>query len=272
MPAPDFLLVGCGKMGSALLSGWLDGGTVAADVMVVEPAASPFTQDFAARGCAVVPSADAVTADARPSVILFAVKPQVMDGVVPLFARFASPQTLFISIAAGRTIGGLARALGDDAAIVRSMPNSPASVGRGITAACAGRHVTAEQRATCQRLLEVVGGVIWVEDESLMDAVTAVSGSGPAYVFLLAECMAAAGVDAGLLPETAMALARDTVVGAGELLARSGDAPADLRRNVTSPGGTTEAALAVLAAADGLPALMTRAVRAAVARSKALAG
>lgn len=259
-------------MGSALLSGWLDGGTSAGDVMVVEPAESPFTRGFAARGCVVVPSVDAVPADARPSVILFAVKPQVMDGVVPRFARFVSPQTLFVSIAAGRTIGGLARALGEDAAIVRSMPNTPASVGRGITAASAGRHVNTEQRATCQRLLEAVGSVIWVEDESLMDAVTAVSGSGPAYVFLLAECMAAAGADAGLPPDVAVALARDTVIGAGELLARSGDAPAELRRNVTSPGGTTEAALAVLGAADGLPALMTAAVRAAMARSKALAG
>ena len=178
---------------------------------------------------------------------------------------------MFLSIAAGTKIALFEAALGAEAAVVRSMPNTPAAVARGITVACANGRVGADQIALCTRLLEAVGEVAWIDDEGLMDAVTGVSGSGPAYVFLMIESLAAAGVAAGLAPELAQKLARATVTGAGELAHRSSEAAEILRRNVTSPGGTTAAALAVLMAEDGLEALMTRAVAAATDRSRELA-
>ncbi len=265
------LLVGCGKMGGALLAGWLDHGLSAADAIVVEPAEALAEAVRARHGVTVVDAAAALDAGLAPRVVVFAVKPQAMDGVAPAYARFAAPGTVFLSIAAGKTIGYFTRHLGNGAAIVRAMPNTPAAVARGITVMCANPLVDDGQRAACETLLAAVGEVLWCDDEGLLDPVTAVSGSGPAYVFLLIECLAAAGVDAGLAPEMAARLARATVSGAGEL-ARLANEPADrLRRNVTSPGGTTEAALGVLMAADGLGPLMSRAVAAATQRSRELA-
>jgi len=264
------LLIGCGKMGRALLAGWLERGVAPNQVTVVEPYGGA---EIAARhGVAVVDDAEALGPDAAPAVVAFAVKPQTMDEVAPAYRRFSGPGTVFLSIAAGRTIASFERLLGADAAIVRTMPNTPASVGRGITVACANPNVSAAQRARCQELLEAVGEVAWVDDEGLLDAVTAVSGSGPAYVFLLIECLARAGEAAGLDGALAARLARATVSGSGELARLSDEAAATLRRNVTSPGGTTEAALKVLMGDDALSKLMTDAVLAATRRSRELAG
>ena len=258
------LLVGCGKMGSAMLAGWLDRGMAAADMVVVEPSGAelPVT---------VVPDAAAIPAGFAPDVVVLAVKPQVMAQVLPAYARFG--EAVFLSIAAGKTIPFFETHLGDAAAVVRAMPNTPAAVRRGIAVCCANPRVDRGRRALCQDLLEAVGEVAWLEDESLMDAVTAVSGSGPAYVFLLAEVMAAAGAAQGLPPDLATRLARATVSGSGELLRQSGEAAEQLRRNVTSPGGTTAAALAVLMdEAAGMAPLMEKAVAAATRRGKELAG
>jgi len=264
------LLVGCGKMGGALLSGWLERDVTPDRVTVVEPFGG---EAIAARhGVAVLDDAAALDPGLAPEVVVFAVKPQAMDEVAPAYRRFAGPGTVFLSIAAGRTIASFERLLGADAAIVRTMPNTPASVGRGITVACANPNVAADQRTRCQALLEAVGEVAWADDEGLLDAVTAVSGSGPAYVFLLIECLAKAGEAAGLDAALAARLARATVSGSGELARLSEEDAATLRKNVTSPGGTTEAALKVLMGDDALCRLMTEAVQAATRRSRELAG
>jgi pyrroline-5-carboxylate reductase len=206
-----------------------------------------------------------------PAVMVLAVKPQVLDEVLPPLARLAGLSTVVLSIAAGRTIAGIERHLPSGLAVIRSMPNTPAAIGRGITVAVANIHVTAAQRRSCDALLRAVGEVAWAEQESLLDAVTAVSGSGPAYVFYLAECLAEAGRNAGLEPALAQRLARCTIAGAGELLHRSPLGADVLRRNVTSPNGTTHAALEVLMADDGLARLMREAVAAATRRSRELA-
>jgi pyrroline-5-carboxylate reductase len=260
------LLAGCGKMGSALLDGWLERGTPSSDIVVIEPAAPVAASD----GLRVVKGANDVPAGFKPDVVVLAVKPQQMDAALPPLATHS--QAVFLSIAAGRTLASFARSLGEDAAVVRAMPNTPAAIGRGITVAVSNAKTTAAQREACGGLLAAVGTVEWVEDEALMDAVTAVSGSGPAYVFLLAETLAEAGVAAGLPQALAERLARATVAGAGELLQRSREPASTLRENVTSPGGTTFAALQVLRGADGMPNLMARAVAAATARSRELAG
>jgi pyrroline-5-carboxylate reductase len=263
------LLVGCGKMGAALLEGWLDQGIAPQDIRVVEPGDAAKAA-FRPRRVEVVASDGELTRTFQPDIVVLAVKPQAMDAVLPPYARFG--KAVFLSIAAGKTISYFERMLGDGAAIVRSMPNTPAAVRRGMTVACANARVGSSQRYACGRLLEAVGEVAWVADEALMDAVTAVSGSGPAYVFLLAECLAQAGAEAGLPPELAARLARVTVAGSGELLHRSSEPAEVLRQNVTSPGGTTFAALQVLMADEGMRALFTRAVAAAAARSRELAG
>ncbi|WP_341702704.1 pyrroline-5-carboxylate reductase [Ferrovibrio sp.] len=262
------LLVGCGKMGGALLAGWVRSGTPAADIVVVEP--NPVSGLPA--GLLQVAAAEAVPGAFVPDIVMLAVKPQAMDAAAPAYAGYAAQGACFLSIAAGKTLAGLNALLGGNAAIVRSMPNTPAAVGRGITVCCAGPGVTAAQRDACQTLLEAVGEVGWVGDEALIDAVTAVSGSGPAYVFWLTECLAAAGEKAGLDSALSARLARATVFGAGELMRQSPDSPAQLRKNVTSPNGTTQAALDVLMAADGLGPLIGRAVAAAARRSRELAG
>lgn len=263
------LLVGCGRMGSAMLAGWLARGTVAGGVWVVEPQGA---QDFADRkSVRVVADAAALPPDLDPEVVVLAVKPQQMAAVLPAYKRFASASTLFLSIAAGITIALLERHLGTRAVIVRAMPNTPAAIGQGITVACPNGHVTAAQLAAAKALLSAMGEAVDVSDEDLLDPVTALSGSGPAYVFLLIEAMTDAGVAAGLPRKLAERLALVTVAGSGQLALQGGVSPAQLRENVTSPGGTTAAALGVLMAEDGLPALMKRALAAATERSRQLA-
>ena len=254
-------------MGTAMLRGWV-AAKAASRFLVVEPAGAPALDS--AQGVAWYPAVEALPGDLAPAAVVFAVKPQVVDDVVPSYRRWASPATVFVSIVAGKTLAGLARHLGP-AAIVRTMPNTPAAIGRGITVACASPLVTAEQRQLSDELLAAIGERAWVEDEALLDPVTAVSGSGPAYVFLLIEALARAGELEGLPSELALRLARSTVAGSGELARESPEAPAQLRENVTSPGGTTRAALDVLMAPDGLPALIQRAVTAASVRSRELA-
>lgn len=267
------LLAGAGKMGGAMLSGWLKRGLDPARVVVQDPGppaeVAQLLEDNGIASSASV--ADAL--DAVPAVIVVAVKPQAMDSVFPRLASLAGPGTLILSIAAGKTLSGFEKHLSAGAAVVRAMPNTPAAIGRGITVCVANRHVSVGQRMMATSLLEAVGEVGWVEDEALMDAVTAVSGSGPAYVFLLAEALAAAGVAQGLPPELSARLARATVSGSGELLRLSPESAAQLRQNVTSPGGTTAAALSVLMRdGGGLPGLVAEAVTAATKRGRELAG
>lgn len=262
------LLIGCGKMGGALLTGWLE-RNVQGPFVAVEPNSGAVAAFRGRAGVTVVDRPEAIPAGFSPSVVLIALKPQTIDANLPAYRRFA--RALFVSIAAGKTLAAFARLLGDDVAVVRTIPNTPAQVGRGITVACANAHVGAAQRAQAQGLLEAVGEVGWVEDERLIDAATALSGSGPAYVFLLVECLTAAGIAQGLPPNLAARLARVTVTGSGELLHRSAEAPSTLREAVTSPKGTTAAALAILMADEGLQALMVRAVAAATRRSLELA-
>jgi pyrroline-5-carboxylate reductase len=266
--AGTLILVGCGQMGSAMLRGWLARGA-AERFYVVEPAGAPAALAGAA-GVEFHRSADDLSSALAPDAVVFAVKPQLIDEVLPAYRPWVRPGTLFVSIAAGTTIAGITRHLGG-AAIVRCMPNTPAAIGRAITVACPNSRVSAAQRRLCDALLAAIGDSTWVEDEALMDAVTAVSGSGPAYVFLLIEALAEAGARAGLPGDLALKLARATVAGAGELARLSPETPARLRENVTSPGGTTRAALDVLMAENGLPELMERAVAAATARSRQLA-
>jgi pyrroline-5-carboxylate reductase len=263
------LLVGCGKMGSALLAGWLD-RRAASRIFVVEPAGVP--AGFApAANLTFFRGREALPRPLKPDAVVFAVKPQVIDAVLADYRAWVDRPTVFVSIVAGKTLAGIEDRLGP-AALVRTMPNLPAAIGRGFTVACATPRVTPEQKLLCEALLAAIGESAWVEDEGLLDAVTAVSGSGPAYVFLLIEALARAGENEGLPADLALRLARATVAGAGELARRSGASPAQLRRDVTSPGGTTEAALGLLMAEDGLEALLGRAVAAAAARSRALAG
>jgi len=263
------VLVGAGKMGGTLLKGWLDGGLDPRAVVVVDP--TPPADTTAMLAAAGVRALSSPPSGTTAKVIVVAVKPQVIGEVLPGLRGVAGPKTLSISIAAGTTLTTLAAGLGDTA-IVRSMPNTPAQIGRGITAAIANARVDTAGRALAGELLSAVGEVVWVADEGLMDAATAVSGSGPAYVFLLAECLAEAAVAAGFDQSAADRLARATVTGAGELLRRSDLSPSELRENVTSPNGTTAAALAVLMADDGLAPLMKRAVAAAKERSRELSG
>jgi pyrroline-5-carboxylate reductase len=255
-------------MGTAMLRGWVAAGA-ASRFWVVEPAGTPPGFDSGA-DIAWHTAAEALPSEPKPDAVVFAVKPQIVDAVLPSYRRWAYPGTLFVSIVAGKTLDGLARHLGP-AAIVRTMPNTPAAIGRGITAACANPLVSSEQRQLCNRLLAAIGESAWVEDEALIDAVTAVSGSGPAYVFLMIEALARAGEAEGLPPALALQLARATIAGSGELAHMSEESPAQLRENVTSPGGTTRAALDVLMAENGLEALIKRAVAAAAARSRQLA-
>ena len=266
---PGIVLVGGGKMGSALLAGWLKGAVKPENVVAVEPDPGAAGR-LAALGATVVDSAAKLPSSLDVGVLVLAVKPQIMDSVLPHYRAIAASGALVLSIAAGRTIASFERGLGPSA-IVRAMPNTPAAIGRGITVACANGAVSGVMRSKATKLLGAVGAVDWVEDEALMDAVTAVSGSGPAYVFLMIETLAAAGVDAGLSSALAARLALFTVAGAGALALESGQNPAELRKNVTSPGGTTQAALDVLMAGDGLAPLMARAVAAATRRSRELA-
>jgi pyrroline-5-carboxylate reductase len=260
------VLAGAGKMGGAMLAGWLARGLDPRNVCVIEPHPSGEISALAAKGIRLNPSAKEVGSVAT---LVVALKPQTFGEAGTNLKPFAGPSTLVVSIMAGTTIAAISKACGGS--VVRAMPNTPAAIGRGITVAVAADNVSAAQRAVADSLLRATGAVEWIDDEKLMDAVTAVSGSGPAYVFLLAEELARAGVEAGLPPELATKLARETVAGSGELLHRSDLPSATLRQNVTSPGGTTAAALEVLMGRDGMQSLLTRAVAAATRRSRELA-
>ena len=256
------VLLGCGKMGTALLTGWLAAGVPATSVWVIEPNPTEWLKSLNIHLNQGVPPA--------PAVALLAVKPQIMGAALPALQALGNGKTLFISIAAGTSIATFEAALGDKTPIVRTMPNTPAMVGRGITGICANA-AGQSGLALAKALMLAVGEVVELDGEHQIDAVTAVSGSGPAYVFHLIEAMAAAGVAEGLSPEIAMKLARATVCGAGELAYRAPESAAQLRINVTSPGGTTAAALAHLMDPDtGLPPLMARAVHAAAERGREL--
>jgi pyrroline-5-carboxylate reductase len=260
---PPLLLIGGGKMGSAMLAGWRERGLSTASVVDPSPAAA----DLAAPGVAVYPTLAAVPPAFTPACIVLAVKPQQAAVVLPEVVRF--PAALVLSIMAGKTIAGLAAAMPANA-IVRAMPNTPAAIGRGITVAVAGPGVSPPQRTLADTLLAAVGEVAWVEDEALIDPVTAISGGGPAYVFLLAELLEAAGLEQGLSPALARQLARATIAGSGALLAASTEDAAALRIAVTSPAGTTERALRVLMAPTAWPAAVSTAIADATTRSREL--
>ena len=262
------LLVGAGKMGGAILEGWLALGMAARNVVVLEPHPAGEIAALTARGLRLNPPRGDI---GEVSALVLAIKPQTAPDVMPTLKSYVGPSTVVVSIMAGRTLRFLEQTL-PPVATIRAMPNTPAAIGRGITVAVPNAKASGGQRALVDALLSAVGKVEWVDDEALMDAVTALSGSGPAYVFLLAEAMARAGAAAGLPAELADTLARATVAGSGELLGRSPLAAATLRQNVTSPGGTTAAALDVLMGKDGLERLMVEAVAAATRRSRELAG
>ena len=262
------VLVGAGKMGSAMLDGWLARGLDPKKIIVIEPQPVKAVKALARRGVKLNPKDKVGVASA----IVIAVKPQNAPEAVPPLARYVDKTTLVLSIMAGRTIGFLEKSLPTGTAIVRAMPNTPAAIGRGISVAVANAKISMRQRKQASDLLAAIGKVEWVDDEALMDAVTALSGSGPAYIFLLAECMARAGVAAGLPKELATRLARETVAGSAELLHRSNLDAATLRQNVTSPGGTTAAALEVLMGPGGFDQLLTQAIAVATRRSRDLAG
>jgi pyrroline-5-carboxylate reductase len=253
-------------MGGAMLSGWLAQGLDASRVAAVEPHPSDEIKALAAKAIRLNPAPNDIGAVAA---LVIALKPQMFREAGPALKPFIASDTLVVSIMAGITIAAIDEVCGGS--VVRAMPNTPAAIGRGITVAVADKNVSAAQRAIADALLRAIGSVEWTGDEALMDAVTAVSGSGPAYVFLLAEELARAGVEAGLPPELATKLARETVAGSGEMLHRSELSSATLRENVSSPGGTTVAALEVLMGADGMQSLLTRAVAAATKRSRELA-
>jgi pyrroline-5-carboxylate reductase len=266
-PGP-LLLLGAGKMGSAMLDGWLARGLAPGKIIVLEPQPGKAIKALTRRGLKLNPKGKAATAAA----IVVAVKPQTAPEAVPAVRSFVGKSTLVVSIMAGRTLRFLESALPAGTAIVRAMPNTPAAIGRGITTAVGNANVSGKQRTQAGDLLSAIGGVEWTNDEGLMDAVTAVSGSGPAYVFLLAEAMTKAGIAAGLPAQLAAKLARETVAGSGELLHRSAIDAATLRQNVTSPGGTTAAALEVLMGPGGFDELLTKAIAAATRRGSQLAG
>ncbi|MEP6444752.1 MAG: pyrroline-5-carboxylate reductase [Hyphomicrobiales bacterium] len=263
------VLVGAGKMGGAMLTGWLKDGRAGQDFVILDPMLADEMKGLVANDG--VRHFEAMPDDLVPSIVIIAVKPQMMDAVLPKVAASKNlDDTAFVSVAAGTSVATFQSHFGAEAAIVRAMPNTPSQVGRGITIGYPTAGVSADQKAAIAELLEITGGFDWVDREALIDAVTAVSGSGPAYVFHMVEAMAASGEKAGLSPELALRLARATVEGAGELLYQSDLDAGTLRKNVTSPGGTTAAALDVLMDENGLTSLMTKAVDAAKARAEEL--
>jgi pyrroline-5-carboxylate reductase len=267
----SLVLVGAGKMGAAMLDGWLAAGLPPEGVTVIEPKPAPgLLEKTSGAGIKLNPPAGALT---PPDALVLAVKPQVFAAAAEAVAPLAGRETLTLSIMAGKRISDIRVRLPQAGAIVRAMPNTPAAVGRGVTAAVASQDLGPVRKAWTERLFGAVGAFRWLDDEALIDAVTAISGSGPAYVFALVEAMATAGEKLGLPAEVALALARGTVEGAGELLyCEPETSAAKLRENVTSPGGTTAAALEVLCGEAGLDALLARATAAARRRASELAG
>lgn len=263
------LLVGSGKMGQALMGGWLEELVSPSHITAVDPNPDNLAAAISL-GCNGVLSAEEIDADLQPDVMVLAVKPQMMEAVLPTYRNFADNGTLVVSIAAGTPISQFEAAFGPSAAIIRTMPNTPAAVRRGMIVCCPNSVVSGEQRELCHLLMSSVGVVDWVEDEDMLDAVTGLSGSGPAYVFYMIEALTAAGIAAGLPEKLSATLAETTVAGAGELARQSEDPPAVLRQNVTSPNGTTAAGLEVLMAEDGLQPLITETVAAATRRSREL--
>ncbi|MEO1206290.1 MAG: pyrroline-5-carboxylate reductase [Pseudomonadota bacterium] len=267
-----FILVGAGKMGGAMLSGLLAQGLKPEQVRVQDPA--PPQQILSQlQTHRISPEAGPLKLATAPAVVMLAVKPQIMEAVLPTIASIIGPDTLVISVAAGKPLSLYEKALPPQTAIVRAMPNTPAAIGQGITGLFANASVTSAQRSVCSAILQTLGGVVWLENEDEMDALTAVSGSGPAYVFHMVEALAQAGINAGLAEARATELARQTIIGAAALLDAEPETPAGtLRENVTSPGGTTQAALEILMHdPNGLTDLMTEAVAAAANRSRELA-
>ncbi len=270
-PLPPVLLVGCGKMGGAMLEGWLARGILRA--AVIEPSSGP-AKPFAGRA-EIFPDPAALHPGFVPAAVILAIKPQEAAATLPAYTRFASGPgggAVFVSIMAGQTTAAIGALLGGTGAVVRAMPNTPAAIGKGFTVATAARGVSAAQRGLADALLSATGEVAWTDSESHLDAVTAVSGGGPAYVFLLAELLETAAVEQGIPPDLARRMARATVAGSGALLAASEEDAAALRKAVTSPKGTTERALEVLTGNHGWPVLVSRAIAAATARSRELAG
>ena len=257
------VLLGCGKMGSALLSGWLEQGIDPKSVWILDPKPSEWIRSIGVRVNEMLPD--------DPAVVMVAVKPQMMGEALPRLQRFGSGTTLFISVAAGTPMLAFEEVLGRSTPIVRAMPNTPAAVGQGITALIGNGRATEKDLSEAQNLMAAVGLTIVLQDEGQMDAVTGVSGSGPAYVFHMIETLAQAGVKQGLPADMAMQLAKATVAGAGALAMQSDESAEQLRINVTSPNGTTQAALDVLMRdKTGLQSLMTKAVKAATKRSQEL--
>jgi pyrroline-5-carboxylate reductase len=269
LPGP-LLLVGCGKMGGALLRGWLKRGVPGKDVFVVDLAPRDL-EDVQGRGVTIVTAVDQLPAGLQPGIVLLAIKPQFMDEALPAYRRFVRSGTVFLSIAAGKTVAYLKSKLGADAQVVRSMPNTPAAVGRGMSVILKDPGIPAATLDLCGQLLSAVGKVGWIDEEDQINAVTALSGGGPAYVFLLIEYLADAGKAAGLPADLAMQLARETVVGSGELAHQSNETATQLRQAVMSPKGTTIEALAVLMAPDGWQPLVTKAIAAATRRGREIA-
>jgi len=254
------VMLGCGKMGSAMLAGWLDGGLSKASVWVVDPTPSDWVQTAGLHLNKELPEA--------PAIVIVAVKPQMMGEALPSLARYGGGDTLFVSVVAGTSLATYAELLSPQTPVVRAMPNTPAAIGQGITALIGSHATKAAHMATAEALLAAVGRTVRLTSEAQMDAVTGLSGSGPAYVFHLIECLASAGQAQGLPPDLAMDLAKATVAGAGALAMAGPETPEELRINVTSPNGTTRAGLEVLM--DGLPGLIRSTVRAATERSKEL--
>ncbi|PIE13520.1 MAG: pyrroline-5-carboxylate reductase [Rhodobacterales bacterium] len=258
------VLLGCGKMGSAMLQGWLDGGLPPSSVWIKDPFPSDWLKSTGVHINSTLPP--------KPAIVLIAVKPQMMEEALPVLAPLGGGGTLFLSVAAGTPISHYESVLGEGTPIIRAMPNTPAAVGKGITAIIGNTLSNAPDLDLAETLLATVGEVVRLDSEAQMDAVTGVSGSGPAYVFHMIETLAAAGEAQGLAPTLALQLARATVAGAGALAMESGEDPGQLRMNVTSPNGTTQAGLEVLMNPEtGLPKLMNNTVAAATARSKELA-
>ena len=262
------LLVGCGKMGSALLQGWLNAGLQAAQFYVQEPNPDAALADLGVHLNVVTEALQ----EAAPSVIILAIKPQLAVDVLPSIALLAAPETLVISLMAGVSINTMSDLLGGEAAFVRTMPNTPAAIGAGMTALYASSGTQEDQKAAAEALLAAVGQTVWLDTEKALDAVTAISGSGPAYLFHMVEALAAAGVNLGLQQDMAAQLAMQTIIGSASMLREDEADPRQLRVNVTSPGGTTEAALDVLMGdTGGLVDLMRRATQAAATRASELA-